>query len=182
MVERRMLMSHSKIMLPTNTGMICGRIAKPEDLELGAAGGADRLDRLRIDVLDASAIVLEMKPIERTAIASTPASAPRPTAETKIRAQTISCTERDIVIRKRPIAYELLPKGGMLDAPPGRDRDRHHQAPEDGGERRHHHRLERAAPRASGHDAVVDSSSTARECCRAANRRRGASSRCRGRR
>ena len=45
-------MSHSKIMLPTNTGMICGRIANQQDLELGAAGGADRLDRLRVHVLD----------------------------------------------------------------------------------------------------------------------------------
>ena len=75
----------------------------------------------------ASAMVLEMKPIERTAIASTPASAPRPTAETKIRPQTISCTERDIVIRKRPNAYELLPKGVMLAAPShatGIDRNR----------------------------------------------------------
>ena len=53
-------------------------------------------------------MVLEMKPTERTAIASTPASAPRPTAETKISPQTISCTERDIVIRKRPKAYERL--------------------------------------------------------------------------
>jgi hypothetical protein len=51
----------------------------------------------------ASATVLLMKPMERTAIASTPASAPRPTAATKTRPHTTSCTERDSVISTRPM-------------------------------------------------------------------------------
>ena len=112
-----MLMSHSKIMLPTNTGMICGRIANQRIWNL--VPPAARIASIGFGSTSsiASAIVFEMKPIERTAIASTPASAPRPTAETKIRPQTISCTERDIVIRKRPTAYELLPNGVMLAAP-----------------------------------------------------------------
>ena len=105
MVERRMLMSHSKMMLPTKTGIDLRQDREEQDLEAAAAGGADRLDRLRVDVLDRLGDHFEMNPTERTAIASTPASAPSPTAETKIRPQTISCTERDIVINPRPKTY-----------------------------------------------------------------------------
>ena len=119
-------MSHSKIMVPTNDRNDLRHDAEQQDLEAVAADGADRLDGFGSTSSIASAIVFEMKPTERTAIASMPASAPSPTAETKIRPQTISCTERDIVIRKRPTTYELLPSGVMLRGAEPRDRDRQH--------------------------------------------------------
>jgi len=62
-------------------------------------------------------MIFEMNPIERAAIASTPASAPNPTAETKIRPHTISCTERESVISPRPNTKLALPSGVMLAAP-----------------------------------------------------------------
>ena len=142
MVERRMLMSHSKIIVPSKTGRTCGRMPNSRIWKLVPPTARIASIGFGSTSSIASAMVFEMKPIERTAIASTPARAPRPTAETKIRPQTISCTERDIVIRKRPNAYERRAERRDVGGAQPRHRDREQQAGER-GERRHQHGLDR---------------------------------------
>ena len=65
----------------------------------------------------ASAVIFEMKPTDLMAIAKTPGNAPRPTALTKISAQTISWTLRLITIKKRPNGYKIVLLGVTLAAP-----------------------------------------------------------------
>ena len=81
-----------------------------------------------------------MKPIECTAIASVPASAPGPNTATKNSAQTMACTERVATRMKRPMVLSTTERV-MLRATMQRDQARQRDR-EDGAERRRMQRLD----------------------------------------